>query len=84
MQFLNLRAKDPIYKCWKRAVNNSVTVLLENEKLNGAESVYKYVEEVYGCKTLHVQKHTVDKIVRYVDLEFVSEQHLTMFILRWS
>lgn len=84
MQFLNLRAKDPIYKCWKRAVNKTVTVLLENEKLNGAESVYKYVEEVYGCKTLHVQKHTVEKTVRHVDLEFVSERHLTMFLLRWS
>jgi hypothetical protein len=84
MQFLNVRATDPLYKCWKRANNESVLFLMQEEKLNGEDSVYKYLEETYGCKTLHVQKHTLRKIVRHVDLEFPSEQHLTMFLLRWS
>lgn len=84
MKFLNVRAKDPLYKCWKRANNESVTMLMQEGTLDGAESVYKYLEETYGCKTLHVQKHTVEKTVRYVDLEFVSKRHLTMFLLRWS
>jgi hypothetical protein len=84
MKFLNLRANHSLYKCWKRATNESVMVLMKNGTLTGAESVYKYVEETYGCKTLHVQKHTLEKTVRHVDLEFPSERHLTMFLLRWS
>lgn len=84
MQHLNLKAYNPVYKAWKRAVNSSVSHLLTTEQLNGAESVYQYLEETYGCKTLYVQKHTVDRTVRHVDLEFLSKEHYTHFMLVWS
>lgn len=80
MQFLNLTASKPLYKCWKRAVNESAVLLKTQDKLK----VYKYVEENYGCKTLHVQGRTEDNTVRNVDIEFFSERHLTVFMLRWS
>lgn len=83
MQHLNLKASNPVYKAWKRATNESVSYLLRTEQLDGAESVYQYLEDTYGCKTLHVQKHTVDRTVRYVDLEFSSKEHYTHFMLVW-
>lgn len=84
IKYLGLRASKPLYHCWKRAVNESVHVLLKDGRLNGSESVYKYIEEKYQCRTLHAQKHTIDNTVRYVDLEFPSEKHVTFFTLRWS
>jgi hypothetical protein len=84
IQFKGIRASDGLYKCWKRAVNESVHHLLKDSRLNGSESVYRYIEEKYQCRTLHAQKHTVDNTVRYVDLEFPSEKHVTFFMLRWS
>jgi hypothetical protein len=82
--FNGIRASNSLYKCWKRAVNESVHILLKEGLLNGSESVYRYLEKTYKCKTLHVQNHTIDKTVRYVDLEFPDEKYVTLFMLRWS
>lgn len=82
--FKGIRASNSLYKCWKRAVNESVHILLKEGLLNGSESVYRYIEEKYQCRTLHAQKHTVGNTVRYVDLEFPSEKHVTLFTMRWS
>lgn len=84
MQYLNLKAYHPVYKAWKRATNESVSYLLRTDLLDGAHSVYQYLEDTYGCRTLHVQKHTVDRVVRHVDLEFLSPEHYTHFMLVWS
>jgi hypothetical protein len=84
IQYHGLRANSPIYRSWKRAVNESVHVLIKNGGLNGTKSVYRYLEETYKCKTLHVQNHTIVKTVRYVDLEFPDEKYVTLFMLRWS
>lgn len=80
-----MTASSQLYKCWKNAVNSSVTILLDQHLLSGVSSVYDYLDKTYGCKTLHIQKRSLaDKTIRYVDLEFASEKHLTLFMLKWS
>lgn len=77
IQELHLTASNPLFKCWKRAINDSAL------DWTGPDGVYGYVRDTYGCDTLDYRK-TIDGKVRYVDLEFKSQKHLTMFILRWS
>lgn len=85
MQFLGLTASTPLYKCWKRAVNETASELVVNQMFKHSRQVLEVLEEKYKCKTLDIQRRSlVDKTVRYVDLEFENEEDLTFFMLRWA
>ena len=85
MPVLHVKASNPLYKAWKRAVNKSVEILINEGNFTDKDCVYRFIEETYGCKTLHVQhRNPVEKTLRYVDLEFASEKHITLFLLRWA
>lgn len=85
MKLLRVKASTPLYKCWKRAVNETASDLVINHMFKHSKQVLKVLEEKYKCKTLDIQRRNlVDKTVRYVDLEFENEEDLTFFMLRWS
>lgn len=85
MQLLNVTASKPLYKAWKRAVNESASLLVKEKNFVSKDYVYQYIEQTYGCKTLAVHHNNpVEKTHRHVDLEFPSEKHVTLFLLRWA
>ena len=64
--FRNLGRNDPLYFCWKRAINTT-----NNDNLSN-----------FGCNVLDIRYR--EGFVVDVDLEFESDAHLAMFLLKWS
>ncbi len=72
---------DPLYRAWKKAINS--------QWINQTKDVdaYTIVNEVYGCKTAHVDyylSNTGFTLIRSADLEFNEECNAMMFILQWT
>ena len=79
MTVFTVTASRPLYKCWKRAVN---TIAKEHNNKHLPE-LYAILEKEYGCKTINARR-TIAGAVRFAELEFASENHATLFLLRWS
>lgn len=77
MTTFTVAASEPLYQCWKRAINATAfaTKTLQLTRL------YPILEREYGCKTVNAQ---ISGANRFVELEFASEQHATLFMLRWA
>ena len=65
---VNVTRKTPLYFAWKKAVNTLYG------KFHG--HIEKELKKDFGCVTAKVR-------IGSVDLEFESEEHITMFLLKW-
>lgn len=85
IQYKKLTASTPLYRCWKKSVNETALDLVSKGVAITAELIYQEIEKKYKCKTVYVQRRDPDRnIIRSVDLEFPNENHVSCFLLRWS
>lgn len=81
---MHLVRPDSLYFCWKKAVNSLFDPSIDLWP-NGPDHkrISDKIEQDYGCRTVIV--HRVNGgYVSSVEVEFLSEEHITWFKLRWS
>lgn len=81
----NVERPDPLYFAWKNAVNDFSTQDAPQYCPAGLQRAraQEALKEKYGCETLEVRRKD-DRYLTGVRIRFKSEQHLTMFILKWG
>lgn len=86
---LHITRPDPLYYAWKKAVNTIgkpywKSGCSRDERHQMLSAIYKTVENDVGCRVIKVHRKKDTDWLTAVDVEFLSEKHLTMFMLKWS
>ena len=82
----DLKRPDPLYFAWKNAVNDPSNLNgwpLTDLKKTDKETIFKRIEEKYGCETLEVRRKD-DRYLTGVTVKFRSEKDLSWFLLKWG
>jgi hypothetical protein len=78
---LNLKRPEKEYLAWKKAVN-TIYDPTQDTTLGDHSRIFNTLETSYGCKTIKVHRNELNWLTS-IDIEFLSEEHRTWFLLKW-